>query len=88
MRSRDAQHEASGREDAVVRAQYGCAQPPDPIGTVSFYVAYRHSRHLQGSESLPPSMYYIDLAAVLAGVASVMRHGVPQRRDTFPNALK
>ena len=33
-------------------------------------------------------MYYIDLAAVLAGVASVMRHGVPQRRDTFPNAFE
>jgi len=42
MRCRHAQHQARGREDPVVRAQYRRAQPATAFRAVYFLLAYRH----------------------------------------------
>ena len=46
MRRRNTQHQTCGRKDAVVRAQYRCAQSADMSRAMPFSMAYRHSQGL------------------------------------------
>jgi len=46
--SRDANQETGGRDDAVVGAEHGRAQPADTVGTVTFNVAVRRSHGISG----------------------------------------
>jgi hypothetical protein len=43
VRCRNSEHETRGRNDAVVRTQYRCAQPANAAGTVALDVAQCHS---------------------------------------------